>query len=401
MTEVRPCRPPGYLPVVNSAHPDLIFTEIRGGRLQTLAFEMCASQHAHKTSAIYRGKKRSVQYKFIVCRSPHTGAVAVLCGLPVEDGRLPMCLIFEFPRGVNWQGRVTLSNNPELLEAERFCDAIEARENSRSGLKSPICCFISAQITIMNRPDPIADWFSEKQKLLGENLLLPDLPPIEISDEDPPALRGKRNGDEQMPADDIKFDFERLLGCYDPERKRITIWRKGIEFCCDRICPEGYDKLFELVLVHELGHWFHNEAETGGGECWDQSRVPNPDQKRAYEKYTEYSEAWAQWFAWVYANEKDGDLRELFLALEKNQSKPYKAWRVFCKYIKVLNEQQATDCVCEKSKQNANLRCLPKLRQSNDDLTFELLKKCIEMSNFREGLDSETADTFGDFIAEL
>lgn len=56
MAEIRARRPPGYLPVVNRAHPDLIFTEIRGGRLQTLAFEMCASQHAHKTSGIYRDK---------------------------------------------------------------------------------------------------------------------------------------------------------------------------------------------------------------------------------------------------------------------------------------------------------------------------------------------------------
>lgn len=91
-----------------------------------------------------------------------------------------------------------------------------------------------------NRYDPIAKWFSEKQKLLGEKLILPKMPPVEISDDQPPALRekrkaGKQNHNKQPPAGDIKFDIETLLGCYDPKGKRITIWRKGIELCCERL----------------------------------------------------------------------------------------------------------------------------------------------------------------------
>jgi hypothetical protein len=244
----------------------------------------------------------------------------------------------------------------------------------------------------MNRFDPIADWFSQKQKLLGKDLLLPDLPPVEISDDDPPALREKRNGDEQLPTGDITFDVETLLGCYDPEQMRITIWRKGIEFCCKRICPEGYDKLFELVLVHELGHWFHNEAITECGKTWDQSRVPNPNQKMAFEEYTKYSEAWAQWFAWVYANEKKGGRRELFLTLEDRQSRPYKAWREFCDC-----DPKETDCVFEQSQQKTNLRCLPILRQSNSDLTLKSLKN----AKFFVDVDPDTGKTFGDLIKEL
>lgn len=249
---------------------------------------------------------------------------------------------------------------------------------------------------LKDRYDPIAKWFSEKQKLLGEKLILPKLPPVEISDEVPPALREKRKGkkrkgDEQPPAGDITFDVETLLGCYNPEEKQITIWRKGIEFCCARICPDGYDKLFELVLVHELGHWFHNEAETEGGE-WDQSRVPNADQKKEYEEYTKYSEAWAQWFAWVYANEIGGGRRELFIDLEKKQSEPYKAWRVFCDC-----DLQEKDCMFDRSQQEPNLRCLSKLRQSNGDLTLKRLKNAICFVD----VDPETEKTFGDFIEEL
>lgn len=231
------------------------------------------------------------------------------------------------------------------------------------------------------RYDPIAMWFSEKQKLLGKNLTLPKLPPVEISDDEPPALREKRNGDEKMPTDDIKFDVESLLGCYDAAQKRVLIWRKGIEFCCRFICPEAYDKMFELVLVHELGHWFHNEAKTEGGECWDQARLAVATE--------EYSEAWAQWFAWVYANEKGGDRCKMFLDLEKKQSEPYKAWeKVFKKDF-------------DLEWQTRILRCLPQLRQDDRGLDMKSLRKCIEKAIFNKDLDPETALTFGDFIAEL
>jgi len=240
----------------------------------------------------------------------------------------------------------------------------------------------------MSRLDPIAKWFSAKQKLLGKKLTLPKLPPVEISDDDPPALRKKRKCDEQLPTEDIKFDVETLLGCYNPRRKRITIWRKGIEFCCEhlRLKPpirQKYDKLFELILVHELGHWFHNETKP---QKWQHGKKAT-----LATATTEYSEAWAQWFAWVYANEKGGDLRELFLALENNQSDPYKAWRVFSGC-----PTKETDCMFEQSKQKTMLHLLTKLRLCGD-LTFENIKREV----FEEGLDKKTRDAFGDLLARL
>ena len=133
MTEVRACRPPGYLPVVNSAHPALIFTEIRGDRLQSLAFEMCGSQHAHKTSGIYRAKNRSVQYKIIVWRYPHLNEAAALYCLPVGDDRFRVSPFVAshscFPEEATGKAKFHFQTIPELLEAERFCDTIEARED--------------------------------------------------------------------------------------------------------------------------------------------------------------------------------------------------------------------------------------------------------------------------------
>lgn len=180
------------------------------------------------------------------------------------------------------------------------------------------------------RTDPIAAWFADKQRLLCENRSLPRLPKIELSDEPPPAFLEDprleelhKLGDEQLHDSEegagVTIDVETWLGCYDAKKGAITIWRRGIELTA-RLIKQGYQTLFDLVLVHELGHWFHHQANTPAGTEWSAKTWEAANE--------EYHEAWAQWFAWIYAHSAGGkDMIVAFIELEKRQSSPYKAWR--------------------------------------------------------------------------
>jgi hypothetical protein len=184
----------------------------------------------------------------------------------------------------------------------------------------------------MNRKDPIAGWFANQQSLLCEDHPLPPLPKIEISDEPPPAFREDphleelyRGSDEQLHDSEkgagATIDVETWLGCYNAKSGAITIWRRGIELAA-RLIKQSYQTIFDLVLVHELGHWFHHRANTPKGTDW------SDEAWEAAEREYQYHEAWAQWFAWVYANNvADKDMIVAFMELEKRQSTPYKAWR--------------------------------------------------------------------------
>ncbi len=179
------------------------------------------------------------------------------------------------------------------------------------------------------RTDPIAAWFADKQRLLCENRSLSPLPRIEISDEPPPAFEeGPRlkelyeTDDEQLcnrkDVESIKVSIETWLGCYNGNTGNITIWRKGIELAA-LLTKQRYQTLFDLVLVHELGHWFHHLANTPRGTEWSDEAWEAANK--------EYDEAWAQWFAWLYANETSGDMLVAFTELEKWLTEPHKAWR--------------------------------------------------------------------------
>jgi len=131
----------------------------------------------------------------------------------------------------------------------------------------------------MNRPDFIANWFLQRQALLTKLHVLPRLPPIELSDMDPPAFKSKRlkklyydGAQTTDETSDIMIELESWLGRYDLRRKRVTLWRKGIELC-SRMMGCSYSALFDVVLVHELGHWFHAEAITENGSTWTQEKL--------------------------------------------------------------------------------------------------------------------------------
>lgn len=179
------------------------------------------------------------------------------------------------------------------------------------------------RLSIMQHRDPFARWFAQKQKLLAEDKNLPHLPVIEISDADPPAFRKDktltdlhRNNDPVEKLEDF-IDVKSWLGCYNTDKNRITIWRRGVELASHRIRCE-YRDLLDLVFAHELGHWFHDKAETANGESWDTSVLKDATE--------EYHEAWAQWFTWLYATEHGGYLCKAFEDLEKRQSRLYGIW---------------------------------------------------------------------------
>ena len=251
-------------------------------------------------------------------------------------------------------------------------------------------------------PDAIRTWFKEKQELLASGHALPEFPKVEISHDDPPAFRenpelrkryeedinpvGDRNDDGDR--NDINKDIEGLLGVYIWKEKHIIIWRKGVELC-SRANQLPHQDLFNCVLVHELGHWFNAEATVANGVQWDLSPIiltaandeqpahPNINTPNASlpTKITGdarslssrcYHEAWAQLFAWLYGREKDAGVLAAFEALEKGQSKPYRAWRQLVSNISnpglgpyTLNDLRwSQDCIlksleCSRSLKNA------------------------------------------------
>lgn len=144
-------------------------------------------------------------------------------------------------------------------------------------------------------------------------------------------------------------DTESLLGCYLPYEKKIILWRKGIDLCAkwlkhDHGVGLPIKDVIRCVLVHELGHWFNAEAITAGNITWDQSSLTiikkqhkniaqsasNIQTGNAYSLSSmDYHEAWAQFFAWLYGQERDTGVLKAFEAIERGQSKAYQAWRNF------------------------------------------------------------------------
>lgn len=223
-------------------------------------------------------------------------------------------------------------------------------------------------------------WFEERQELLAEGRRLPALPLITISDRNPPAFisepRLKRlysdNDDTLRDAGTIVIHIDTLLGCYSTITKKITIWRKGVEFV-SRLISKDYQTVLTLVLVHELGHWFHHLAKTENDKKWRAETLNAATE--------EYHEAWAQWFAWIYANERDHEVLEAFKWLEKHQSDCYSSWR------KAFGEN------CSRDHQKQVLRKLEGLRKCQEQLDLGQIRLV--------DLDEAVQKSFGSTIVGL
>lgn len=160
------------------------------------------------------------------------------------------------------------------------------------------------------------DWLTDLGRLCSSSQSLPAWPVIVLSDEDPPVFSSE-TGQEAEPT----YDVEQWLGCYCWRSGEVTLWQKGI---CMAAAALGvsYLDLLNVVLIHELGHWFNHRAPVGTGAVWWDA-----DASERYLKCRRYDEVWAQLFVWRYGRDRDAGVLAAFEKLEPRQSGPYKAWR--------------------------------------------------------------------------
>ena len=79
----------------------------------------------------------------------------------------------------------------------------------------------------------------------------------------PEAMVGEVNDDGQPPAfigvshRDFPFDFEAVLGFYDPDERRITCFSQGIRFVAEALNVHP-DLVERIVRYHEYAHSLHH-----------------------------------------------------------------------------------------------------------------------------------------------
>jgi len=64
------------------------------------------------------------------------------------------------------------------------------------------------------------------------------------------------------------FDIELLLGCYNSDAEKITLYLRGIKWCARSLgCKTS--ELHRIVLIHEIAHWIHHKFRFGSSEEWN------------------------------------------------------------------------------------------------------------------------------------
>ena len=134
--------------------------------------------------------------------------------------------------------------------------------------------------------------------------------------------------DEIVPA--VKEGSETLLGFYEFAGNRIVLFSLGIALCSCRL-GVPFDVLRSVILVHELGHWFHKMVVGN----WPVPSLSNSS--------TDLCECIAQWFASeIFQGNTDilkrrskekadyaSAYKDAFSKLNANQSSPYQAFWPF------------------------------------------------------------------------
>ena len=156
-----------------------------------------------------------------------------------------------------------------------------------------------------------------KKILKKEGLTFTILPDTYLSYEQPNSIK--------YPHDykDL-FDTENLLGCYIPDKQEIWLYEIGIQWCAERLRIDA-DKLREIVLIHEVGHYMQHKMQCYQTIEWDD-----------YLYIASYSpidlhEGWAQLMdAWVVKNEPD--YYKVFNSLVAVQSNPYQIYKNYVQF---------------------------------------------------------------------
>ena len=125
------------------------------------------------------------------------------------------------------------------------------------------------------------------------------------------------------------WDYEKILGLYNPLEERIYIFQRGIEITAMGLYPYfGYDVSFDLrrvVLMHEISHWITHMVIKEGKNWPTLNFAKSTD---------EVLEGWAQLLTWLALNSPEGndELRKIFKELNLRQSQPYKVFKKFTGY---------------------------------------------------------------------
>lgn len=132
-----------------------------------------------------------------------------------------------------------------------------------------------------------------------------------------------------------------ILGTYNPENREVTIYRKAIEYCCDRLKID-YSALEEVVLSHELAHAANHLGVDGQGAIWENFGY-------AEIRVKEY---FAQWYAYKMWGQKgnNGNM-ELMQNLTRHQPKIY---GTYAKDIQVSISDINTKLMIERQKPEAD-----------------------------------------------
>lgn len=167
---------------------------------------------------------------------------------------------------------------------------------------------------VLERLNPVSGRTEDFDRNLTDILRDENVPPKEI--------------DEIVSA--IKVGAESILGFYEFAGNRVVLFSLGIGLCSYRLGVSP-DVLRSVVLVHELGHWFHKMVVGN----WPVPSLGNSSE--------DLLECLAQWFAFEIFQVDTGILRrrnqnkksyattynDAFSKLNTIQSAPYRAFRPF------------------------------------------------------------------------
>jgi hypothetical protein len=114
--------------------------------------------------------------------------------------------------------------------------------------------------------------------------------------------------------------IEQLLGVYQPRQQQVIIYERGITWCAERKHLDE-DRLFAVVLIHEISHWLTHQLLRPGIPAWPTELYILGE--------TDLHEGLAQLMTWWIADELGGSFRETFEELNRHQSDPYVVFEDF------------------------------------------------------------------------
>ena len=151
-----------------------------------------------------------------------------------------------------------------------------------------------------------------------------EMPKVYISFEIPTSFKLVETNDEGDGK--TLFDTENLLGIYDPSKQEIHLYYFGIQWCANQLIIDA-DLLYEIVFIHELGHYMQHKMPCYKTEEWEDELYI-----KSYSPI-DIQEGWAQLMdAWTVEGLQD--YSDVFQKLVDVQSGPYHVFKKYVKYEK-------------------------------------------------------------------